>query len=467
LGLEWDVTPSWRTTAAATYSYSRTHRFNFWPATATVPVLDNEVIAKQDLLTLTLGAEGPLFRMPGGSARLAIGAEHRREGLEVIRLRGSPSLPLTSRNIDAAYAELLLPLVGRDNAGAFGQRLDLTGAFRFEHYNDLGSTENVRLGAIWEPLTGVRLRGTYGTSFRAPLLINFDTTLGNAITFDVPTPTGPVPTLFIGNYPASDLGPETATTWSAGFDVAPPRLAGFSVNFTYYDIDYRNRITASPSAFTLFVDPLLQPLVSIPPDPELIALAPTLPFFVPFSAVPLDMLQASFDGRTRNQARTRMRGIDLLINHRFRVGSGNLSTSLNASYIIDLVYQQVEGVPGISVVDTIFNPTDLKVRGQVGWSNSNFSITGAVNYLDSYADNQLPTAVVEVGSMTTLDLTASYRFTTGLLNGLTLRAAVTNLFNEYPPFIIDRRSSFGNPGFDTQNHSPLGRVIAFEVVKSW
>ncbi len=466
IGLEWDVTPDWRISAASTYSYSRTYRRNYWPATATVAVLDTTVISRQSLWSLTADAEGPLFRLPGGSARLAIGGEHRREGQNVTRINSGSSSPPRSRDINAGYAELLLPIVGSDNRGAFGHRLELTGAFRFEDYSDFGSTENVKLGAVWEPAVGVSLRGTYGTSFRAPLLYNFETSLGAAFTFNVPTPTGAIPTLFITNYPADDLGPETATTWTAGVDIAPPGWAGFNANVTYYDIDYRDRITASPTSLTLFQDPLLIPLISRPPDPELIALVPFLTF-TPLTPIPLSQMQATFDGRTRNQARTRMRGIDVVVSQSLRLGSGTLTASVNASYILDLVYQQVGSVPGISVVDTIFNPNDLKLRGQLGWSGGNFTISGAVNHIDSYTDNQLATAIVQVPSMTTVDLSASYRFTSGLLNGLTLRASATNLFNEYPPFIIDRRSSFGNPGFDTQNHSPLGRILSFEIIQRW
>ena len=466
LGLEWDVSPSWRLNFATTYSYSRTHRTNYWEPTATVAALDNEVISRQSLWSTTVDGEGPLFRLPGGAARLAIGVEHRREGQNVTRIRTGSSSPPRNRDINAAYAEILLPLVGSDNEGAFGRRFELTGAFRFEDYSDFGSTENVKLGGVWEPVAGLSLRGTFGTSFRAPLLYNFETSLGAAFTFNVPTPTGAIPTLFITNYPADDLGPETATTWTAGLDVSPPGWRGFNLNLTYYDIDYRDRITASPTSLTLFQDPLLLPLISRPPDPELVALVPFLTF-TPLTPIPLSQMQASFDGRTRNQARTRMRGLDLVVSKAFTFRSGTLTASMNASYILDLVYQQVAGVPGISVVDTIFNPNDLKLRAQLAWSDGNLSISGAVNHIDSYTDNQLATAIVQVPSMTTIDLSASYRFTSGLLNGLTLRAAVTNLLNEYPPFIIDRRSSFGNPGYDTQNHSPLGRILSFEIIQRW
>ncbi len=57
---------------------------------------------------------------------------------------------------------------------AVGSTLDLTAAVRHEDYSDFGSTTDPKVGLVWEPLDGFNLRATYGTSFRAPYLNQFD-----------------------------------------------------------------------------------------------------------------------------------------------------------------------------------------------------------------------------------------------------------------------------------------------------
>ncbi len=40
----------------------------------------------------------------------------------------------------------------------------------------------------------------------------------------------------------SDLKQETASTWTAGIDLAPSAVPGLKLSLTYYAIDYENRI---------------------------------------------------------------------------------------------------------------------------------------------------------------------------------------------------------------------------------
>src|SRR3546814_19109683 len=41
---------------------------------------------------------------------------------------------------------------------------------------------------------------------------------------------------------APNIQPEKATTWTAGFDIAPSSMPGFKASLTYFDVDYRDRI---------------------------------------------------------------------------------------------------------------------------------------------------------------------------------------------------------------------------------
>src|SRR3546814_16003725 len=75
------------------------------------------------------------------------------------------------------YAEILVPVFGPDNEMPGFHKVDLTLAGRIEDYNQFGRTENPKFSLRWEPVEGIALRGSYGTSFRAP---QFDELIGPA-----------------------------------------------------------------------------------------------------------------------------------------------------------------------------------------------------------------------------------------------------------------------------------------------
>ena len=113
---------------------------------------------------------GTLFELPGGAVKLAAGYEGQEMEVDLGIARGNPTTPLTYRNfsrrVDSAYGELLIPLFGPGNATAGLQRLVVDAAIRYDHYDDVGSTTNPKIGVDWSPVDGLTLRGSYGTSFR-------------------------------------------------------------------------------------------------------------------------------------------------------------------------------------------------------------------------------------------------------------------------------------------------------------
>src|SRR4029453_13909469 len=95
----------------------------------------------------------------------------------------------------AAYAELALPLA---------PTLEATLAARWDHYSDFGSTVNPKAGLKWKVASGVALRATYATPFRAPPLS--ETPQGqqpgfpigrDPVTCPVPDPANPNCELFV------------------------------------------------------------------------------------------------------------------------------------------------------------------------------------------------------------------------------------------------------------------------------
>jgi outer membrane receptor protein involved in Fe transport len=125
----------------------------------------------------TLRADGPVFSLPAGNVRLAVeaitgrNATGRRNVQRHIHARtpdGGSHSASGPRRIRAFYAEALVPVFGGELVIRGFRRLDFSAAVRTERYSDFGSTTNPRLGLNWEPVRGLQLRGSYGTSFRAP-----------------------------------------------------------------------------------------------------------------------------------------------------------------------------------------------------------------------------------------------------------------------------------------------------------
>ena len=206
--------------------------------------------AESALRSATALFQGGVFDLPGGTVRLAVGAELRSEELsghtEVDGVVDTVLFPQFSRDIRSIYAELYAPIVGADNAVPGIRELALSLAARYDDYSDFGGTTNPKVGVRWRPSDGLTLKANYGTSFRAPSLrelhfVSF--TFPNIPVFDPNAPGGPSQ-VFIdltqGGNP--NLKEETAKTWTVSAELRPPSLEGLRLQASYFHIDYDNRI---------------------------------------------------------------------------------------------------------------------------------------------------------------------------------------------------------------------------------
>jgi outer membrane receptor protein involved in Fe transport len=86
-----------------------------------------------------------------------------------------------------------------------------------------------------------------------------------------------------------------------------------------------------------------------------------------------------------------------------------------------------------------------------------------VNYTDSYIDPSSNVGLYDVGSFTTVDLRAGYRFEeAGLLSDTEFTLMANNLFDRDPPFDVAAGGYNANRPFN-----PLGRLLSVSVRKSW
>ena len=112
--------------------------------------------------------DGPLFALPGGDVRLAAGIDYNDEKLDLESNFSVSGRTESGRSTSAVFAELALPIVGEQQALTGIQSLRVSLAGRYDDYDDFGSTFNPKVGVNWAPVSQVNVRGTWGTSFRAP-----------------------------------------------------------------------------------------------------------------------------------------------------------------------------------------------------------------------------------------------------------------------------------------------------------
>jgi iron complex outermembrane receptor protein len=214
-----------------------------------------DLIANQIFLAPTNGkltayearANGKIITLPAGEVKLAIGYERQEFDVDLGSARGGPTTPITfrsfGRTVDSVYAELLVPIFDGANAMPGFERLELVAAIRHDDYSDVGNTTNPKFGINWSPIDGIQLRGSYGTSFRAPTIPEIYGNSNNMFVQNYQNPAGgsPIQGVALSGQNLA-LQPETATTWSVGADF--DLVDNLRIGVTYWDVDYENQVIA-------------------------------------------------------------------------------------------------------------------------------------------------------------------------------------------------------------------------------
>jgi iron complex outermembrane recepter protein len=457
-------------TIAATYSESDTTQETF--QTPAAQPLEGVWKTKSATISLDLNIDGLLASIPAGEVHYAVGGQYRRESFGNTYLYPpTDNTFYPFRNVGAAYAELRIPVIGpRTTGGDTG--LELTAADRGEHYSDFGSTNNPQLGAIWRPLSSLSVRGTYGTSFQAPLLSELDPIPVQIVAFPGasfnPGPGGN-PNVLILNGGNPDLKPQKATAWTVGLDFKPQEHPGVTAKLTYYDIIFKNEInvaSASINAVNIFVDEaILGPqIVQRNPPYSVIQQWISYPSFVnPLNVNPAS-IGAIFDDRSLNLSTAKTRGLDFSVGYKTTLGSSRIDTGIDGTYILTFDNQFSNSAPQTSILNTTYNPIDLRFRGRTVLTQGPISAGVYLNFTNDYTNNYVMPHE-RVASWTTADADLSYKF--GLpdipSSGILVAVSVINLANRNPPYA---GNIFGyGITYDGVNANPLGRYLSLRLQK--
>lgn len=233
-----------------------------------------------DLLAFVSGDLSQLFELPGGPVSFSVGGEYRKEkarqAYDPLTASGGTFLnaiqPFSppSVSVKEAFGEVRIPLLSNL---PFANELTIEGAARYSDYNT--ATDKVwayNIGGIYSPFEGLRIRGNYSKSVRAPTQSDLFSSQSQNFAF-IADPcdilfinNGPnraancaaagVPANFV-NQPARDrstgfssggnptLVQETGKSFTIGAVIEPRRLIpGFSITADYYDIEVTNLISA-------------------------------------------------------------------------------------------------------------------------------------------------------------------------------------------------------------------------------
>jgi len=410
---------------------------------------------------------GSLFRLPGGTAKVALGVDYRRESY---RFGGSPygdgTLPDiynaafdngnvlggVNRTVKAAYAEALFPIF---------EPLEISLAGRVDDYTGFGSTWNPKISAKLRPVNWLMFRGSYNTAFRVPTFNQiFNGTLespntGTTLVDPTTCPSGVVGTggcasitpnsLSGGNV---NLGPETAKEYSLGAVFQPSRH--FSLSADYWSIAVDN-VIGTITLQQLFAN---------------------INAFSDRITRDANGIITGVDLRTGNFGSRRTKGIDFTGRASIDGLGGSFIAGIDGTLLLE---KKEKLLPNLRYADLIgvFSLTgDLglkwKHNAYVGYSTEGFSATFTQIYRDGYANQVLSAAAAARPDFDTrvkpyIIYNASVSKT--IADRMTLIAGIRNVFNTDPPFAIDYDANLGagGGGWEPRVADPRGRSFTLSV----
>ena len=127
--------------------------------------------------TAAFAIDGPLFALPGGDVQLALGLEYRKQKIDDSPPEDSQrgnlfgltaAVPTRGTdNVKEVFGEIFVPVLSNRT---FFENLSFNASARYTDYASYGSDETYKIAGEWEFFPGFGIRGSYGTSYRAPAL---------------------------------------------------------------------------------------------------------------------------------------------------------------------------------------------------------------------------------------------------------------------------------------------------------
>lgn len=472
---------------------------------------------------LKLDFDGPLFDLPAGPVKAAIGGEWQNWHLthNATSSNGTGSLLLGqqslfyhySRAILSAYAEINAPVISPDMHIPLVQAFNIDISGRFDNYSDVGQTSNPKFAADWTVIDGIKIRGNYSTSFVAPPMgVLGDPALGGqygsgaGVTnggLVVPVAAYPSVTLLPGcagaivtcTLPTSDQGlnrqfggllsnikPQTGNGWSLGIDAAPNFLPGFSANVTLFNNAFKGGVTNGSFALHTSTPSLQYKFVVYPncATQAQIDAFTRVPNGAIFNGNIPSCVLFTWNHDEINLLDLHIQGIDYNLSYNVDTDWGTFDIGDSATIFTKFV-QDAAGGPEFSILGTTglnvtFPSVQTQMRAHLSWSQGPLEGTLFWNYTSGYhyvggtqiapiindANGNFASGGDKVKANNTFDVHVAYNFENGWLLGDQVYVDVKNIFDQDPPFINGNTSGIGigSPGYNGFISNPIGRLVS-------
>lgn len=418
--------------------------------------------------------DGPVFALPGGQARVALGGGYRANGMRYQQFQdASPSGAFdVERKSHFFYAEAVLPLLGANQNIPLVRKFTLSAAARFEDYPGLARLTTPKIGIIYEPARDLTIRASWGRSFKAPTLyqqyISYETYLFPAVTLGA----GPLGTVLYTSGGNPELKPERARNWSVGVNLHPHWIPSLHLGARYFNIRYIDRVTQpiAGSIASAFSDPGFSTLVNLYPSESQLTklIAGSIYGLENYSGDPYipSEVVALVDNRNRNVASQEIEGFNLNLGYTARLSQTQKLTISGSATHLKSDQRLTDQLPATRLAGSIFNPPDWRGRIGASWTSDGITLSGFANYAGALKDRRfLPVSTVH--AMTTFDVVG--RFALGRHErrpaDFDITITVDNIFNAKPDII--RTTGSSDTPYDSTNFSPVGRFIGLRVARKW
>jgi iron complex outermembrane recepter protein len=427
------------------------------------PALLASLVARPTVNTYSVDAtqaagffRGSPFSLRAGTVDLVLGGEWREESM-VIRDMLQVS---DDRQVSAAFAELRVPLITAANQRPGIKDLVATLAARFDRYSDFGDSFNPQYGLVWTPLASLRLRASYGTSFRPPSLSELyapKTAIPGSI-LDPRRNQVTVVTFIAGGNP--DLDATDGKSSTVGFVFSPIWVPGLQIAGNYWRAEMSSRVAIFPPSLLLANEARYSNRIVRSPTPAEVAAG------LPGALSVIDLSRLNFGELETN-------GIDLSAAYSWETGIGRFTSDLSATWVHE--YESIN-FPATPAVDRVGIASPLgtiprwHAQSTIGWASGwGLGLSATVRHAPSYDDlNAAGVTRRRVESQTMVDLQASLSLESmfgedSFWRGLKLSAGVLNTFDEEPPFAENGFTY----GYDASQDDLEGRFGYFKVTKSF
>jgi iron complex outermembrane receptor protein len=380
---------------------------------------------------------------------------------------GPVSIPVDiSQDIYAGFGELNLP---------FTDNFFIELAARYEDYGKFGgSTFNPQVRAKWQATEAFALRGSVGTTFRAPpqglLIPNPTTNLQQVLGTFIPVST-------IGN---PNLDPEKATVYSVGVIAT---LGNFRGSVDYWNYNFKDLLTSEP------LTPVVAAVFPAGASGANNCASPALAGFIATHLVfsgPCGPGVVAVNLQAINGPRVKTSGVDIDLSYTWpEVFGGALTATALFSYVdkYDVGKLQIGTVtiPSFHAVGK-FNSGQIAYpipqwKGTVAlnYSHGPFNLRYGVRYIDSYADQRLglfnfnpiyvtptnPSGIVSRGARIDSQFLHDATLLWEAPYDARISFSVTNIFDSHPPFA---RTDIN---YDALTADPLGRTFKIGISKTF